>query len=626
MSLKKLSDAEKDQLNIMFSDLKILFEKNEITVAESDNFLSELKSSEVKSFINNLIRGTKPETALRESFFAGQSLLSRYLASDMIPEVNTGDGFVDYKMFSGNRFILLELKPLFDTETRESSSGRELVKLKQKKLDWKNHTPQILKYIKQGGEYIVITDLKDWYFFDDTVTAKNCQPFFETSFHEFEKDFGMVGNVYTLIEKYKYESIRESLDKEFFKDLKVWLDKILEIDFDVDEKQKVQLALGIINKFIFIQTLHDHSIIEFRWLLKRWKSTQELWGSRQFDVLEQFFQDTIKWFFRSYDTELFINNEIAFLKKDTQNIKKFYNAFKTILGITYLESDIGGQRGIMQYNFKFIDEDIFGKAYETYLANVRHDEGIYYTPSYITQFIVENTVGKKVIEISEKIKSCLASEDFETAEKFLVELTNLKVIDPACGSGSFLIKAFRVIWNEYQDIRNEINTLIKKIDVYDTLSRKKEIENKSESLQNLKKILGFESNRDLVSKLLLRHIHGNDLDPRAVSTTKVNLWLEAIKQSPKDFVYEKLPEHTNRILPYLDMNIVNGDAVVSLPNEFVFDYLKKNNKDQLEKMSKLRLEYIEISTSDETRSNTLYDLTEKIFIKKLENILVKKKN
>ncbi|MDE2590065.1 MAG: hypothetical protein KGL95_10425, partial [Patescibacteria group bacterium] len=336
----------------------------------------------------------------------------------MMPEINTGDGFLDYKIFSGNRFVMMELKPLFEAETRESNHGRELVKLKQKKLNWATYESQILKYIKKGGEFIVITDLKDWYFFDDTVTKHNCKPFLQTDFHTLEKDFAMVENFYGLIERYAFTSLREELDKVFFEDLTTWVKMLVEVNFNIDEKKKIEIVLGIINKFIFIQTLDDHSIIDFRWIQKTWEYAEQRWGSRsKFEVLRQFFDDTIKWFFNYYDTELFLKNEVDFLKNEKENVDRFYDTIKLVLGLSYLASDIGGQRGIMQYKFRFIDEDIFGKAYETFLGEIRHDEGVYYTPKYITQYVVENTVGKIFDSKVSEIKKNLESEDFTSAAK-----------------------------------------------------------------------------------------------------------------------------------------------------------------------------------------------------------------
>lgn len=618
-----------EQLQLMFNDFKKLFQKESIAASKIDDVIAELKTAEAKSFIQNLNGRTKPETALSDAIFGGQSLLLRYFATDKSPEVNIGNGFIDFKIFSGHRFVNLELKPLFDVETRDSKSGKELTKLKQKKLDWNNYSIQIQKYLKQDGEYVIITDLKDWYFFDESAIHEEFKPFYETNFEELEKRFSEVENFYSLIERYKYDSIREDLDKQFFKDLKVWSDKLRTVDFDCKDDEKLELVLGIINRFIFIQTLDDYSIIEPKWLQKRWKSTQDLWGGRKFEVLNQFFKDTIEFFSKSYDTELFLpdKNEISLLPKAENNVNKLYNVLKMVLGFSYLESSAGGQRGILQYNFRFIDEDVFGKAYETYLAEERHDEGIYYTPSYITQYIVENTVGKIFDKKVNEIKKALESEKYDIAKKHLIELTEIKVVDPACGSGSFLIKTFRIIWDRYLDLSNNIDQLIKKHDVYDTLTRKPEVEQKADILEKLKNILGFETRRDLISKLLLRHIYGNDLDPKAISTAKVNLWLEAIKQSPKDFVYGKLPADTSRILPRLDINLVSGDSVVGLPDEFVVDFLTKNHKAELSKISQLRLEYIEDSTKEglideimDKKKNLNHELA-----KEFSNYLEKKK-
>jgi len=600
LTFRELSSVEMEQVHLMFDDFKILFKKESIPVSEINEVLAELKTPEAKSFIQNLRGKSKPETALSDAFFAGQSLLLRYFATDKTPEVHTGNGFIDFKIFSGNRFINLELKPLFDKETRDSKSGKETTKLIQKKLDWKDYSAQIKKYVKQDGEYVVITNLKDWYFFDESIIHEKFEPFYETNFEELEKNFSQVENFYSLIERIKDDSSHEDLDKQFFEDLQIWVDKLRTVDFNCEDNEKLELVLGLINKFIFIQTLHDHRIIEFKWLEKRWKSALDLWGGRKFEVLDQFFKDTIEFFSKSYDTELFLRdkNEINLLIKNENNVNKLYNVLKMVLGFSYLESSGGVQRGMLQYKFNFIDEDIFGRAYETYLAKERHDEGIYYTPSYITQYIVENTVGKVFDKKVEEIKNALESEEFDLAQKNLIELTELKVLDPACGSGSFLVKAFRIIWEKYYDLSNIIRQLIKKYDVYDTLTRKIEVQQKADSLNNLKKTLGFETKLDLISKLMLRHIYGNDLDPKAVSVTKVNLWLEAIKQSPKDFMYEKLPSHTNRILPYLDINIVNGDTVVGLSDESVVDFLAKNHKNQLSQISQLRLEYIDDSTKE----------------------------
>src|SRR3989338_10095872 len=92
------------------------------------------------------------------------------------------------------------------------------------------------------------------------------------------------------------------------------------------------------------------------------------------------------------------------------------------------------------YNFDWIDADILGQVYEQYLGKVleqtksgkaklkdgqahKKEQGIYYTPTWVVEYIVKNTIGELL-------------KDKKT------NTNKIKILDPACGSGSFLIKAF----------------------------------------------------------------------------------------------------------------------------------------------------------------------------------------
>ena len=101
-----------------------------------------------------------------------------------------------------------------------------------------------------------------------------------------------------------------------------------------------------------------------------------------------------------------------------------------------------------RYDFSIIESDVLGNIYEQYLGNIlkstpkrakleeskthRKEQGIYYTPSYIVDYIVKNTVG-------EYIKT-------HTPE----EIRKVRIVDPACGSGSFLIRAYRELENYWK--------------------------------------------------------------------------------------------------------------------------------------------------------------------------------
>lgn len=593
MSSKSLTESEKLKLGLILDDLGAIFTEEKIEMDGIEKIVHQLKSDEVKSYVKNLYKGSKPEAALREAFFAGQSILSQYLAEDVSPEINLGPGFIDYLIRYGSKFILLELKSLFEPEIRASKSGKEITGLKQKPLKWQDHKEQILKYINQGGEFIVITNLKEWYFFNDNVSPDKCEPFYHTDLLNFVNEFNVVGNLNDYLERHDFQAVRENLGKDFFLSLKSWVKKLNEVKYEADDRTKVSLILGIINKFIFIQTLDDYGVVDFRWIKNTWDHVEKRWGTKgKYKVLEAFFSEVLGWFYEFYDTELFKGRVLEFVKKDEENIEQFYESLKLILGQVYWQTALGGYRGIMQYNFRYIDEDIFGKAYETFLAEVRHDEGIYYTPSYITEHVVEKTVASLMDDLSLQIEKSVKSNNFEEAIQLTKRFTALRVLDPACGSGSFLVKACKKIFKRYQKLHQLIRDEELRINNFNqTLKRSAKEQEMSAKLYELREILKVGNNRELISSILLRHIHGNDLDSRALEVAKVNLWLESVKLAPADFRYEKLPKNTNRILPDLELNLNNGDAIAGLPIDLAIELLSSRKK-ELAEMSKLRADYI----------------------------------
>ncbi len=184
------------------------------------------------------------------------------------------------------------------------------------------------------------------------------------------------------------------------------------------------------------------------------------------------------------------------------------------------------------YSFRKFDFDILGNTYETYLGNTlylkddntfdlkpsqetRKESGIYYTPQYVVDYIVKNTLGALL------------------SDKKPEEVERIKVLDPACGSGSFLIKAYDCFANYYEEKNREIK---KRID------------------ENIKKGLIFESSEEThagyEASILMNNIHGVDLDSQAAEIAAVNLMLKALKPN------EMLP-------PILGETIKVGNSLIS---------------------------------------------------------------
>jgi type I restriction-modification system DNA methylase subunit len=597
MSSKALTDAERASLNLILEDLRYLFEKEEVTQDEIDNVLQNLKSEEVKSYLQNLRYGSKPETALRESFIAGKSILLKYLFGEAVPEVRS-NGFIDYLIKDEmGRGIALELKPLFEGDVELDKAGKPILRrLRQKRIKPEDYRDQILKYIQEDeAQFVVLTNLKDWFFYSKELTPREVKPFCTIDFFGFMKEYDVIGNLKDYLDRKEFESIRYDLDKWFLESLKTWVKKLSEVEFSVDDRRKLELIIGLVNKFIFVQTLDDYGVIEFNWIKKRWNYHEQMWQRKgKLMVLEKFFDELDDWFYLYYDTELFKEKILPYIKQNDESVDRLYRNLQLVLGLTYLQVPFGALKGIMQYNFRYIDEDVLGKAYEKFLADIRKEEGVYYTPKYITQYIAENTVGKVFNDLLTEIKEKLEKENFADVKPLVMKFTSIRVLDPACGSGSFLIKAIRIIVKKYKELSQLIESYVKKYSNYaGTLDLPQETRAKLELLSEIRETIGPKNDRELIARILVRHIHGVDLDRRALEVAKVNIWLEAIKLAPKEFRYDKLPPETNYILPNLEMNLCNGDSIVGLPENLTVGYLKNNHQADLVKLSGLRKDYLE---------------------------------
>ena len=115
-------------------------------------------------------------------------------------------------------------------------------------------------------------------------------------------------------------------------------------------------------------------------------------------------------------------------------------------------------RHLYRYDFSLMSSDVMGAVYERFLAHkllqdggrvviedtdeLRKKEGIYYTPQYIVDYIVAHTLGEKIKPILAEAKTLLGYKNFKGAIAKIRELGEIKVLDPAMGSGSFLLRAF----------------------------------------------------------------------------------------------------------------------------------------------------------------------------------------
>jgi type I restriction-modification system DNA methylase subunit len=212
---------------------------------------------------------------------------------------------------------------------------------------------------------------------------------------------------------------------------------------------------------------------------------------------------------------------------------------------------------LYEYNFGYLDADVLGSIYEDYIGHAieekgqgldlvtqpdeRREGGVYYTPVPVVEYIVESTVGERIENIMVDVREELNSEnpDFEAARARFDEIQELKIVDVTCGSGSFLIKAYDLIVEAYQ----EFDELRKNV-------------NGDMGVQQYSDALTIPDNYK--KEILNNNIYGVDLDYQATEIATVNLLLKALDQG------EKLPA-------ILEDNIKNGNSLLNGSPEVVAD-------------------------------------------------------
>ena len=269
---------------------------------------------------------------------------------------------------------------------------------------------------------------------------------------------------------------------------------------DEDIEEAVQ---RIIDRMIFIRNAEDRGLEpeELRSKVREWSSSETGHLLNQLNKIYSSFD-------KDYDSRLFEYNLCDDLKIDDNILEEIINGL-------YESRD-----GFYRYDFSLISADILGNIYEQYLGRIlkkvgktskleaskakRKSEGIYYTPTYIVDYIVKNTVGEYIKTHKEK------------------DIENVKILDPACGSGSFLLKAYDTLENYWKEKRKLDETKLE-----DSGSYSKKVE------------------------IVTKNIFGVDLDEKAVEIAQLNLLL-------------KITEKRKR-LPTLQRNIKNGNSLIDDP-------------------------------------------------------------
>jgi type I restriction-modification system DNA methylase subunit len=316
----------------------------------------------------------------------------------------------------------------------------------------------------------------------------------------------------------------KSLDDEFLADISAWREtlarnvairnKELSVDHINEAVQR------ILDRLIFVRNLEDRGIEGEDELLSIIKIKDNIYPH-------------LLPLFRRLDGEY---NGLLFKEHFSETINVDDPTIKNIIKQLYPPNS--------PYAFDMIETEILGRIYERFLGSkirltenhqakveekpeVRHAGGVYYTPQYIVDYIVENTVGVKIKDKSPQ------------------EITGIKICDPACGSGSFLLGAFQYLMEYHREWYAKANQTAQKKYKDDFFTNAE-----NEIQLTLKK----------KTEILKNNIFGVDIDREATEVAIMSLYLKILDEG-----YDKGQAELfmrGHILPDMTDNIKCGNSLI----------------------------------------------------------------
>lgn len=394
-------------------------------------------------------------------------------------------------------------------------------------LDYKGH--------HSGCRYMVISNFAKLQFYIDDATKFIEFDLFNLDYDNFEKLYTLLAyeqikaDIPALIKEQSI-SREEDITKKFYKDYSDFknalFDNICELNPSFDKLELFTKTQKLLDRFLFIFFCEDKGllapnsmdgILERYKKLKRWDEYKPL-----YDLIKKFFA-WIDTGFKNEHFDIFAYNGGLFKTDDLlDNLK---------ISDDLLQKHC---KKLADYNFDSeISVDILGHIFEHSISEIeikqnelkgiqkadkRKKDGVFYTPAYITKYIVESTLGT----FCEAKKNELGINDADFADinankrkdkiskiailkKYREFLFGLKICDPACGSGAFLNATLKFLKAEHQLIDEMENNF------YGT------------PLQ-----LNYNDN-----KILENNIYGVDINSESVDIAKLSLWLNTAKKGEK---------------------------------------------------------------------------------------------
>jgi len=333
------------------------------------------------------------------------------------------------------------------------------------------------------------------------------------------------------------------VDSEFLKEIESWRELLAKnialrnANLPLEDlNAAVQL---IIDRIVFLRIAEDRGIEQYEQLLKLCERPE---------IYSRFTKDLCLRADQKYNSGLFhFHNEKGVFEAPDITTPKLKIDDKTIQTIIHSLYFVHGS----PYHFGVMPVEILGTVYERFLGKVirltsshqakieekpevRKAGGVYYTPEYVVDFIVKETIGK---DLSLKSIGSVRGNSKKAP---------LRILDMACGSGSFLINAYQTLLDYFLSVYSRDGIRPSKAFYKDSKTGQIRL-----SIEEKKRIL-------------IDHIYGVDIDPQAVEVTKLSLLLKVLEGETTQTFDQQMRLFQERALPNLSKNIKCGNSIIGI--------------------------------------------------------------
>lgn len=424
---------------------------------------------------------------------------------------------------------------------------------------------QAFYYLSQhsNAKYVIISNFDELRFYIEKSTSYEKFSLFNLNYEEFKKlhlllSFESVKEQIPLKIKEKSNLFEQNISKELYKDFSFFrtnlFENLVKNNEKIDKTILLRLTQKLCDRIIFILFAEDRGLLNTNTI----KEIREEFLNQKFTSYKLY--DIYKFYFEA------INNG-----NDKLQIPKYNGGLFSkdeLLDSLIIDDFILDEKAQKLSNYDFASEisvNILGHIFEQSLtdleelqANIedisfdktkskRKKDGVFYTPEYITRYIVENTLGKlirkkreelNIVEVITPKNLKKLTKDEQTKKENLEEyknwLFNLKILDPACGSGAFLNQALEYLISEHKNLQNDLA------------------------------LMGDLFASYMVEETVLEHnLYGVDINEDAVEIAKLSLWLRTAQKG--------------RVLTKLSDKIVCANSLLEMPfSEDSFDVVIGN--------------------------------------------------